>query len=115
MGEYFVWANSNAAPFFSDESTGYIEADSPQSALDLYVFGYDHPAGLYAANVYENADAYHKRQAPLARFISDRASAREDGLPHDCGEWTTLAAGNIADGVDEHRCDCGERMAVTMR
>lgn len=113
--EFFVWANSNAAPFFSDESTGYVDADDPTSALAIFVNDYSHPAGLYAANVYASADAYHKKEAPLAMFVCDRASARE-GLPHDCGTFTQLVGGNIEDGVDEHLClACNERMAVTMR
>lgn len=73
MKEYFVVANSNAAPFFSDESTHYVSADSPESALGKFMVSYTHPCGLYSANVYANADAYHKHTEPLAIYRSPKA------------------------------------------
>lgn len=60
MPEYFVVTRSFAAPYFSDADDGYVEGEDPQAALEQVAATYRHPAGLYAAEVYENADAYHK-------------------------------------------------------
>lgn len=73
MSEYFVVTNSFAAPFFSDTDDGFVEADSPKDALEKTARDYRHPAGLYAAACYRSADAYHKGERPLARWLSNRA------------------------------------------
>lgn len=73
MNEYFIVANSFAAPFFSDNSTSYQEGESAEQALELFAERYRHPASLYAAVVYENADAYHKGKKPLAKWICNEA------------------------------------------
>ncbi len=67
--EYFVVANSFAAPFVSDTSTSYIKGTSPENAMSRFIELYKHPAKLYAANLYKNADDYHKGKTPLAQFI----------------------------------------------
>lgn len=69
MAEFFIVANSFAAPFFSDESTAYIEAGTPEDSLLGFVGGYSHPCGLYSAICYASADAYYKGQAPLAKWL----------------------------------------------
>ena len=69
MPEYFIRASSFAAPFFSDDSEACQEAETAMAALEAFAAHYDHPAGLYAASAYENADAYHKQQKPLARWL----------------------------------------------
>lgn len=73
MSEFFIVANSFAAPFFSDTSTHYQQADTAEKALELFAKQYKHPYGLYAACVYENADAYHKNQKPLAKWLSNES------------------------------------------
>lgn len=72
MSEYFVIANSFAAPFLSDTSDGFISADSPEDALMKFAAVYRHPCGLYSAAVYPSADAYHKRAEPLAKWLCNR-------------------------------------------
>lgn len=79
MPEYFVVANSKAAPFASDQSTTYVIGETPQEALRKFVMDYSHPCGLYSANLYESADAYHKSRPPLTRFRTPEA------LSHDIG------------------------------
>ena len=68
--EYFITARSFAAPFCSDESERYVEAETPKKALEKFASEYSHPAGLYAAECWTDANAYHKRQEPLARWES---------------------------------------------
>ena len=71
--EYFIVANSFAAPFFSDQSDHFQEAPDPVSALELFFKSYKHPCGLYAAACYENANAYHKNGKVLARWLCNQA------------------------------------------
>lgn len=78
--EFFIVANSFAAPFFSDKSTAFIEADSPEQALESFAASYSHPCGLYSAGAYENANAMHKNEPPLARWLSNKAAGL-DGKP----------------------------------
>ena len=69
--EYFIYANSFAAPFFSDSSTSFVEAETPEAALKKFAADYKHPCGLYAASAYESADAYHKHEDSLAQWVSN--------------------------------------------
>ena len=78
MKEYFIVANSFAAPFLSKSSTGFQEAESPIEALELFAVRYKHSAGLYAAFVYLHSDAYHKGKPALARWLSNHARELED-------------------------------------
>lgn len=86
MPEYFVFTNSFAAPFFSDSSTKYVEGDTPQEAMAKAVKDYKHPAGLFAAALYESADAYHKGQKPMIKWLSNKAQVvvrfESDGQSH---------------------------------
>lgn len=68
MKEYFVVATSKAAPFISDESFEFIQGDSPEDALKRFRKRYNHPFGLFAANVYANANDYHRFLKPLASY-----------------------------------------------
>lgn len=78
MPKYFVFANSFAAPFFSDPSTGYTTGDTPEDALRSFAESYNHPYGLYAAVLYESADAYHKKDHdPLCRWLCNEAAFLE--------------------------------------
>lgn len=75
--EYFIRANSFAAPFFSDESSGYVTASTPEEALEKYAMEYKHPCGLYAAACYDSADALHKGKEPLARWLSNHEQEKQ--------------------------------------
>lgn len=74
--EFFIVANSNAAPMVSDESVHYVEAISPSVAMDIFREQYKHPLGLYSAAVYTKADDYHKAKEPLLQWLSDKAKAQ---------------------------------------
>lgn len=84
MDEYFIVANSNAAPFISDRSTHYVVDVTVQKALETFIAKYDHPCGLFAANVYLSADAYHKGQKPLVAWRSEKALL--DEMEHSTSE-----------------------------
>lgn len=73
MTEFFIHATSFAAPFVGDENTGYITGASPREALEKYAASYTHPCGLYAADCYASADAYHKGEKRVARWLSNKA------------------------------------------
>lgn len=73
MTEYFIVANSFAAPFISDTSKGFVEANSPEEALNKFAENYTHPCGLYAAVCYKDANAEAKRERVLARWLSTAA------------------------------------------
>lgn len=76
--EFYIEANSFAAPFFSDRSIGYVSADSAAEALEKFASDYRHPAGLYAAAAYTGADARNKGEDPLARWLSNQAIYLEE-------------------------------------
>lgn len=70
MPEYFIRANSFAAPIVSDESEHYVEAETPEAALESFAAGYSHPAGLYAAVVYrDHRSSVEKDATPLATWL----------------------------------------------
>lgn len=78
MKEFFIVANSFAAPFVSDTSTGFVKGETPELALLSFVGGYSHPCGLYSAALYTDANTYHKGEAPLARWLSNHAIFMQD-------------------------------------
>ncbi len=80
MPEYFIVANSGAAPFVSDTSHHYAKGRSPGEAFGRFKRKYKHPCGLYAAVVYPNADAYHKEEKPLLNWLSEKAKKQEEPL-----------------------------------
>lgn len=73
--EFYIVANSFAAPFFSDTDTAFVKAWSPGGALRTFAKSYSHPAGLYCADCYRDANAEAKREAPLARWESSHLTA----------------------------------------
>jgi hypothetical protein len=77
MSEYFIVAHSKAAPFCSDESTHYYSASTPKEAMEKFVKKYNHPAGLYSAALFEDADAYHKNKKVLCRYDCNRLIATQ--------------------------------------
>lgn len=74
--EYFVIANSFAAPMFSDTTMEYVKGSTPREAMQKFVAEYTHPCGLYAALLYESADAYHKGKKEIVRFLCNQEIER---------------------------------------
>src|SRR5262245_53093735 len=70
MPEFFIVANSKAAPIVSDTTRTYVEADNAEDALVQFIREYSHPAGLYAARAYASADAFEKGQPYLDEWLS---------------------------------------------
>jgi hypothetical protein len=87
MREFFVVTNSFAAPFFSDTDHKFIEGETPEIALSRLAATYDHPAGLYAAVLYESADAYHKGAKPLAKWLCNH-EIEKMRLTEDLGSFS---------------------------
>lgn len=81
--EWFLVGHSFAAPFVSDTGTAFVEADTAAMALELFARAYAHPCGLYSADAYTSATAYHKDRPPTARWLS--AHAEEMGRLLDAG------------------------------
>ena len=77
MTEYVIHANSFAAPFFSDTSTCFVEAESPKAALERFAAEYTHPCGLFSAVCHRSADAFHKGEKPLAQWQSNHVKAQK--------------------------------------
>jgi hypothetical protein len=92
LKEFFITANSFAAPFFSDSSEQYIKASSPQEALETFAAEYTHPFGLYAAVCYKSADSYHKNEKPLAKWLCNHELAKIEATK-DKGCYSYLGNG----------------------
>lgn len=93
MPEFFITANSFAAPFMSDSSDAFVEAETPQAALEQFAAGYGHPAGLFSANAYESADAERKGADPLAAWRCNMQQAIDRAKPVE-GAYSLLREGN---------------------
>jgi hypothetical protein len=79
---FWYETNSNAAPFFSDYGSGFIEAENPRQALEKIVKEYKHPAGLFAVTV----RAPTPEQPVLAKYLSARAATQEKA-PCGLTQW----------------------------
>ncbi len=104
MTEFFVVANSFAAPFFSDTSHDFVEADDAKMALERFAAEYTHPCGLYSANLYASADAYHKNESWLAQWLSNHAKGLADATA-DLHGYSVMGKGpGIVElnGVEHH-------------
>lgn len=77
MPEFFIRANSFAAPFVSDTSERYVTADTAEAALEAFAASYSHPCGLYSADVFASADAFHKGERELARWLCNHELAKQ--------------------------------------
>ena len=75
--EYFIVANSFAAPVFSDTSEHFVVAQSPESALEQFAKDYKHPCGLYSAVCYADANAYHKCKKGLAKWLCNHEAEKQ--------------------------------------
>jgi len=79
----YQWkANSNSAPFFSDPSEGFIEADNPMAALRKVVSDYKHSCGLFSAVILEPTP----ENPVVARYLSARA-ATVGKAPSGLTQW----------------------------
>lgn len=79
----YQWiTNSNAAPFFSDTDSGFIEAYDPESALREVIKNYKHSCGLFAAVIKEPTP----KNPVVARYLSGRAATQESA-PCGLTEW----------------------------
>ncbi len=77
MSEFFVIANSFSAPFFSDTDENFVKATTPAEAMTKFREGYQHPAGLFAASVWKDANAYHKGEKALLIWLSKKAKEQK--------------------------------------
>lgn len=93
MAEFFITAQSFAAPFVSDPSDAFVEAETPEAALEQFAADYKHPMGLYSANAYESADAERKGADPLAIYRSNMTQAIERATA-ELGSYSLLREGN---------------------
>lgn len=78
MPEFFIKAQSFAAPFCSDPSEAYRDALTAEQALNEFAADYGHPAGLYYAAAYASADAFHKGFKPLAEYKSNLLATKDE-------------------------------------
>lgn len=117
MPEYFLLTNSNAAPFFSDTDTRFVDGPDAETAFAVAVQSYKHPCGLYAANLYASADAYHKNEKPLAQWVCKKAQMVRDGVPcATCGTNAQRVVANIDGGPqDLYRCEDGHETGISHR
>lgn len=105
MTEFFVWSNSFAAPFFSDEGKYYIEAENAESALAKARADYKHPAGLFAMNIYRSADAYMKKEDALATYRHPLAEATSSGIPCPTCKGKSRFVSSMPNGEMAFVCD----------
>lgn len=68
--EYFINYVTAPAPFFPDSGTTYERAASPNAALGSFTKGWDGIVGLELVEVYATADSFHKKNEPLATWMS---------------------------------------------
>jgi len=94
VGVYQFVANSNAAPFVSDTSQRFIDAETAMEALKKGVDEYSHPAGLYSAMV----ETCEEDSKVVARYLSERAR-RQEKAP--CGVTRWEGDKLIVDGVEQ--------------
>lgn len=92
MTVYSCIMNSNAAPFFSDVDSRFIEAESAKEALERAVKEYRHPCGLYAAKI----ETCEEKPKMVARYLSAKA-ARQMNAP--CGVHYSDGKDLFVDGI----------------
>lgn len=77
MPEFFIRGYTFAAPFVSEEVARYVEAEGAGAALESLAAQMHDGIGLFAAEAFISADAFHKGAAPVARWLSNKARAIE--------------------------------------
>jgi hypothetical protein len=89
LNEYFVVSRSFQAPLISDTIEEYVKGEDPRATLEMYAADYGHAAGLYAANLYRDADAYHRAEEPLAIWWCNKAiyQDKQMRMPHDVNPY----------------------------
>lgn len=89
---YFIAGETFAAPFFSERISTYVEAATPEAALEQLSEKMRAELGLYAACAYPSADAYHEGKEPLARWLSNHEIAKQEAT-RDLGGYSYLGEG----------------------
>lgn len=107
MAEFYIEATSFAAPFFSDISSGYVDAPNATHALEQYAESYAHPCGLYAAVAYTSADAKNKGEKPIAKWLCNHEIERMR-LTADKGAYSYLGHGPGDFEIDGERFTIAE-------
>ncbi len=92
MSEYFIKGTTFAAPFVSEDVSGFIEASDPSEALHTFVGKYKNGVGIYAAKAYTSADDYHKSKEPLATWLSNHEIAKRSATTGK-GSYTYMGNG----------------------
>ena len=77
MSKFFVVANSRAAPS-SVTIKKFVDGSTAEQAMESFRENYAHPAGLFSAALYFDANAYHLKAKPLVMWLSDKAKKREE-------------------------------------
>jgi hypothetical protein len=85
LNEYFIVTSSFAAPFCSDTDQFFQEGVSPRHVLEKVARQYSHPCGLFAAVCYESADSYHKKEKPLAKWLSNHELSKMEATKGESG------------------------------
>jgi hypothetical protein len=85
--EYFIAGTTFPAPIFGESFTRYVQADTPEDALRITVASYG-KLGVYSARAFPSADGYHKKQPPLAEWLSNRAQAERKAGTRMFIEWS---------------------------
>lgn len=93
MNEYYIIANSFAAPFMSDTSEGFVEAKTPKEALDYFAAQYSHPSGLYSAVCYKDANAKAKNNPPLATWLCNYEIKKQE-ITKNLGAYSFFGKGS---------------------
>ncbi len=78
MSEYFIKATTFPAPFISETVSKFVEAPSPEKALERFVAEFQWEVGVYAANCYTDANSEHKGQEPLAQWLCNKEIAHRE-------------------------------------
>jgi hypothetical protein len=81
----------------SDQSTKFVDAESPKDALEQFAESYSHPCGLYSAACYESADSYHKDGPILAMWLSNAELERRKATE---GKGCYTMKGNSPDSFE---------------
>lgn len=73
MREYYVVMRSFAGSSPGHLSALAIEAADPESAITGAIADWNHPAGVYVAHCYEDANAVARGHKPIAMWASNSA------------------------------------------
>jgi len=66
MKEYFIIANTFAAPFVSETIETFTKGKDAKDAMKNFIDG--HKNEIYSARGYKNADAFYKKEKPVVNY-----------------------------------------------